>query len=76
MKTSSLEAPGHKIQCEVFKIECHVSDEERKPQMRLGDVEVYVPVDPSDVTPDVLVGRSILNRMTMELNGAYLNLRR
>ena len=73
-KTTSLEAPGHKIECEVFKIECHISDVNKKPKILLGDAEVYVPVDPSDVTPDVLVGRSILNKMTIELNGTYLNL--
>lgn len=75
VRAASLESPGHEVQCEVFKIECHLSDEDRRPRVGLGEVEVYVPLDPADVTPDVLVGRSILNAMTIELDGSYLNLR-
>lgn len=70
--TRSLETPGHKIECEVFTIEGHISDEKHEPRIKLGDVEIYVPTDPADLTPDILIGRQILNRMTINLNGIYL----
>ena len=68
-RTGELQAAGHSIGCEVFTVECHVVDAHSKPILTLGRVEVYCPVDPGDLSEDVIVGRVILNRLTLHLNG-------
>jgi predicted aspartyl protease len=68
-RTSELQAAGHSIECEVFTIECHVMDAHSKTVLTLGRVEVYCPIDPDDLSEDVIVGRAILNRLTLRLNG-------
>lgn len=72
---AALDTAGHRIDCEVFKVECHLADTERRPKMAFGQVDVYVPVQPADLTPDVLVGRTILNRLTLQLDGSSLQVR-
>ena len=68
-RTGELQAAAHSIGCEVFTVECHVVDTHSKPVLTLGRVEVYCPVDPDDLSEDVIVGRVILNRLTLHLNG-------
>jgi len=67
--TSELQAAGHSIGCEVFTVECHVVNMHSKTVLTLGRVEVYCPVDPIDLSEDVIVGRAILNRLTLHLDG-------
>jgi hypothetical protein len=54
--------------------ECHIVDQCSKPVLPLGRVEVFCPVDPIDLSEDVIVGRAILNRLTVELNGKLAKL--
>jgi predicted aspartyl protease len=68
-QTSELQAAGHSIGCEVFTVECHVVNVHSKTVLTLGRVEVYCPVDPVDLSEDVIVGRAILNRLTLHLDG-------
>lgn len=68
-RSASLKAAGHSIACEVFDVECHIADESSKPVLPLGMVEAYVPIDPADVSEDVIVGRAIVNRVRIELDG-------
>jgi predicted aspartyl protease len=69
IRTASLQAAGHAVTCEVFDIECHVADQYSKPVIPLGRVEAYCAVNPIDLSEDVIVGRAILNRLRLELNG-------
>jgi len=72
--TTSLQAAGHKVTCEVFRVECHIVDQNSKPVFPLGKVDVYCPVDPIDLSEDVIVGRAILNRVKLQLNGKLTKL--
>lgn len=73
-RTTSLQAAGYTVTCEVFDIECHVTDQASKPILSLGVVEAYCPVDPVDLSEDVIVGRLILNRLSLNLNGRIAEL--
>jgi predicted aspartyl protease len=73
-RTASLQAAGHTVTCEVFDVECHITDHNSKPLVPLGKVEAYCPVDPIDLSEDVIIGRTILNRITFELNGRVTTL--
>jgi hypothetical protein len=74
VRTASLQAAGHSVRCEIFDVECHIADRDSKPVLPLGRVEVYCPVDPIDLSEDVIVGRAILNRVGLELNGKLTRL--
>jgi len=71
-KTATLQALGHEISCEVFKVECHLADDDLKPTLNLQEVEVYTPINVEDLSEDVIIGRAILNRLKLELNGNSL----
>lgn len=73
-RTTPLQAAGHTVSCEVFDVECHIIDQSSEPVLRLGRVEVYCPVDPIDLSEDAIVGRAILNRIRVELDGRLTKL--
>jgi len=73
-RTTSLRATGHSVSCEIFDVECHIVDQCSKPVLPLGRVEVFCPVDPIDLSEDVIVGRAILNRLKLLLNGKLAKL--
>jgi hypothetical protein len=73
-RTTSLRAAGHTVSCEIFDVECHIVDQYSKPVLPLGRVEVFCPVDPIDLSEDVITGRVILNRLKLELNGKLAKL--
>ena len=72
--TTSLRAAGHTVSCEIFDVECHIVDQYSMPVLSLGRVAVFCPVDPIDLTEDVIMGRAILNRLKLELNGKLAKL--
>jgi hypothetical protein len=72
--TASLQAAGRSISCELFDVECHITDQYSKPILPLGMVKAYCPVDPIDLSEDVIVGRAILNRLRLELDGSVVKL--
>jgi predicted aspartyl protease len=73
-KTTSLQAAGHSVSCEIFEVECHIVDQTSKPILPLGKVGIFCPVNPSDLSEDVIVGRAILNRLRLELDGKLAKL--
>jgi len=73
-KTTSLKAAGRGVSCEIFDVECHIVNQYSKPVLPLGRVEVFCPVDPIDLSEDVIVGRAILNRLKLELDGKLAKL--
>lgn len=74
VRKALLQAAGHSVTCEVFAVECHVIDQHAKPLLSLGTVEAYCPVDPGDLSEDVIVGRAILNQLRLELDGKLTKL--
>jgi predicted aspartyl protease len=72
IKTATLQALGHEVLCEVFKVECHLADDDLRPTLNLQEVEVYAPINVGDLSEDVIIGRAILNRLKLQLNGNFL----
>ncbi|MBS7644223.1 hypothetical protein KEJ26_06595 [Candidatus Bathyarchaeota archaeon] len=72
IRTATLRALGHEVACEVFKAQCHLVDDNLRPVLNLQEVEVYVPINVEDLLEDVIVGRSILNQLKLQLNGEFL----
>ncbi len=72
VRIRELEAPGHRIRSELYEVECRLCDSNWKPAVNLGKVDVLVPVEPGDITPDILVGREVLNSLDMRLDGRFL----
>jgi len=68
-RTGSLQAAGREVTCEVFDVECHIVDRHSDPIFPLGKVDAYCPIDPVDLSEDVITGRAILNRVRLELDG-------
>jgi predicted aspartyl protease len=67
-----VEASGHSIRCELFKVSCRLVDGKGS-GVEIGEVEVHVPTEPMDLSGDVLVGRMLLNRLQVSLNGKRLS---
>jgi len=76
IKTATLQAPGHEIPCEVFKVECYLADDDLTPILDLQEVEVYTPINVEDLSEDVIIGRVILNRLKLQLTGKFLQVLR
>jgi len=76
IKTATLQVLGHEISCEVFKVECHLANDDLKPTLNLQEVEVYTPLNIGDLSEDVIIGRAILNRLKLQLNGKFLQVLR
>jgi len=76
VKTATLQALGHEISCEVFKVECYLADDDLRPTLNLREVEVYTPINIGDLSEDVIVGRAILNRLKLQLTGKFLQVLR
>jgi len=66
-----VEAPGHSIRCELFKMSCRLVNGKGS-GVEIGEIEVHVPTEPMDLSGDVLVGRMLLNRLQMSLDGKRL----
>jgi len=76
VKTATLQALGHEILCEVFKVECRLASDDLKPTLNLQEVEVYAPINVGDLSEDVIIGRAILNRLKLQLDGKFLQVLR
>lgn len=72
LKTATLQSVGHDIECEVFGLECHLADENFRPAYKVGEVSVYAPVNVGDLSEDVIVGRTIINLLKLQLDGYFL----
>jgi hypothetical protein len=73
-RTTPLQAAGRDVICEVFDVECYIMNQDSKPVLPLGRVDAYCPIDPIDLCEDVILGRAILNRIRLELNGRVARL--
>jgi len=66
-----VEASGHSIRCELYDVSCRLVGR-TSGGVEVGEIEVHVPTEPMDLSGDVLVGRTLLNRLQMSLNGKRL----
>lgn len=64
-----MEAPGHLIKGEVFELPVFLISGESDRGIGLGLNEIFVPISAPDLTEDVVIGRSILNKLKIILNG-------
>ena len=66
-----LKGAGEVIECEIYKMETYLATEDFKPVKKLGKIKIHVPVDREDLIDDALIGREILNSLTLKLDGKY-----
>ncbi|MCD6504797.1 hypothetical protein J7K52_05430 [Candidatus Bathyarchaeota archaeon] len=64
----------HEVECEVFKVEGYVTSEAGEPVIKLGEIPVLIPTSPDNLSYEVVVGRAILNRLTLKLNGKMVEI--
>lgn len=70
----SLKGVEKEVECEVYEIETNLITEDLRFIKRLGKVKVHVPIDPENLSDDIIIGREILNSLTLKLNGKYTEL--
>jgi hypothetical protein len=58
-----------KVECEVYRIEASLISEGDDVEVDLGEVNVYIPLDPAYIGEEVLVGRELINRLMTVLDG-------
>lgn len=73
--TTEMESPGHRIEGEVFEVPTILVTDKAARRINLGNSEVFVPLDPLDLTEDIVIGRRILNRLKILLDGPRSRLR-
>lgn len=56
-----------RVSCEVYEVQGSLAHS--KAELPLGNVYVYTPTEPQYLTEEVLVGREILNKLKIALNG-------
>ncbi|MEM2941281.1 MAG: hypothetical protein QW304_07030 [Thermoproteota archaeon] len=64
-----MESPGHLIKGEVFELPVFLISEEADRRIDLGLNEIFVPLSATDLTEDIVIGRKILNKLKIFLNG-------
>ena len=65
---------GEIVNCEVYKIDGALISEDVTTKIDLGEVNVYIPINPEYINDEVLVGREILNKLKIILDGTYTKL--
>ena len=63
---------NEEVKCEVFSVKASLVSEEGETILRLGDVRVLVPLSPENLSMEVIVGREILNKLILKLDGKRL----
>ncbi len=66
-----LKSAAEIIECEIHEIEASIPSDDVKPVKNLGRIKIYVPTDPEDLADDALVGREILNMLTIKIDGKH-----
>jgi len=63
---------GVEVECEVFRVKGVLISEDGAPVLELGELDVFVPTLPENLSYEVIAGRGVLNRLTLKLNGHML----
>ncbi len=74
VKTKRIENPLYEpVVCEIFKAKASLAHPKLNHNIPLGEVNVYVPVEPEYLSDEVLVGREIINKFKLKLDGTWVN---
>jgi len=74
VKIKRIENPLYEpVVCEIFKVKASLVHPKLDHTIPLGEVSVYVPVEPEYLSDEVLVGREIINKLKLKLNGTWVN---
>jgi hypothetical protein len=60
---------ANEFTCELFKIEASIVDSNRKIVNRLGQIQVFIPIDLNYLSEYVIIGRELLNTIKICLDG-------
>lgn len=66
-----LKSVAEPIECEIYETEAFIATGDLKRVKNLGKIKIYVPVNVENLSDDALIGREILNSLTMKLDGKY-----
>jgi len=70
-----LENPLYRpIACEVFRAKVNIVEIKSDESLNIGYVNVYIPKEPDFISDEVLVGREILNKIKLYLNGSWIEI--
>ena len=61
-----------RVVTEVYKVRCSLVTPDLSAKRPLGEVNVYVPTEPEYLSDEVLVGREVLNKLRLPLNGRWV----
>lgn len=69
-KIEELEGAKGPITCEVFRISASFTKPEtHEPIRAIGEINIYVPISPEALSDEAILGREILNRLEVKLDG-------
>lgn len=60
------------VECEVYRVRASLASSDFMSVAPLGEVNVYTPTEPEFLSEEVLVGREILNKLKVELDGEWV----
>jgi len=69
-----LEDTSSEIECNVIELNAEIFHPDSDVRKDLGVVKLYLPMDEKNITPDVIVGREILNRLDIQLDGKIVKI--
>ena len=76
LKVKRIESPLYEpIECEIYNVEAALLDRGSGRQIPLGTVNLYVPTEPEYLSNEVLIGREILNKLELRLNGRWTEIK-
>lgn len=62
------------VECEVYKAKAFLAAQNFVEATLIGKVKIYVPTEPEYLTNEVLVGREVLNKLEIKLDGQYVTI--
>ncbi len=72
IKIKRLENPLYgPVSCEIFKAKASIIEFKSKKSIDIGYANVYIPMEPDYVSDEVLIGREVLNKIKLCLNGNW-----
>mgnify|MGYP000347785275 CR=1 FL=1 len=62
------------VECEVYRVRASIASPDFTNVAPLGEVNVYTPTEPEFLSEEVLVGREILNKLRVRLDGWWVQI--
>jgi len=60
------------VECEVYRVRASITSQDFTSVAPLGVVKVYTPTEPEFLSEEVLVGREVLNKLRVKLDGQWV----